>query len=593
MSDPIDRTVYLARSGRPHVAVIAHLEDTRNIPATAMHVFRCLRHGEKDPDTLLLLRAIGEQRDTDPDSPTRGCLKWYREDPAIGDTNASFFACLPLALAYLVHRDDLTAEEQEALREVFAAVAPWFRHMADSPSLFYPNKCLGDVAMLLATGHILAEETIIAEARDFAARWLDYVDRRGMGWGEDHSPVYASVIVEMSLLIMLLEGEGPLHDRVCRVVDDLMQWVADNEGLDAVPSIRGYNFEAATEVKWPLRALLEGGELPDPASALGVLAEATGYRSQARPAARPHQWRRRTFDEHYSTSYYTAAARLGTLSHYPLMPNGYMHDDWGLGWQTKPVSFMVPGQDYGILEWETEDAAGEVRQHEASQWGGFSSRHLFTRLSFHPDVVTVCHQEGPAAIILREIHRLHSPTVRLEDRWRLAPGHGRILLPGEQVWDGKPRSVPGDWLVLDYGTAAVALRPLQCRVLDVPRHDPNPQRRSAGEVVTLRPRLARHERGVYLTLPLLSGVTETVIQPLLYTGWAVVLLDRPEDVMGLSITESLHDDGELPRPYGELLRTVELSTPAVSLALQRDMLTGVTRRYIDDREFVFQQEAKA
>lgn len=47
------------------------------------------------------------------------------------------------------------------------------------------------------------------------------------------------------------------------------------------------------------------------------------------------------------------------------------------------------------------------------------SRHLFKRLSFHPDVVCVGHQERGAAIILRELHRLHSPTRRIVDRWRL------------------------------------------------------------------------------------------------------------------------------------------------------------------------------
>ena len=70
-----------------------------------------------------------------------------------------------------------------------------------------------------------------------------------------------------------------------------------------------------------------------------------------------------------------------------------------------------------------------VRQHPAAgniyDW---ASRHLFKRVSFHPEVVFVGHQEGRAAIVLREIHHLHSPTRRLADRWRnggASPGEPR------------------------------------------------------------------------------------------------------------------------------------------------------------------------
>lgn len=564
MNDPIDRESYLARSGRPHVAAIAHLEATHNVPGTAGHVFRCVSSGQKDPDLCLLLEAIAAQRDTDPKSDTFGCLKWYSEDPAINDTNASFFTCLPLALTYLVHRERLSEAEAAGVRKVFEAVAPWFSHMADSPSMFYPNKCIGDVAMLLVTGHILENAGIIEKARGFARRYFDYVERRGMGWGEDHSPVYTRVIVEMALLIMLLEQGGELYSRARKMTDGILEWVAFNEGYDAVPSIRGYNFEAKQQAPW-MRGLIAGEETPDEAAPLAVLAKATGYSYQPKALQTPRQWRRRTFDGNWSLSYIGEKARLGTLSHYPIMPNATSHDAWGLAWQTKPASFIVHGKDYGLLQWRTEDEEGIVRTHEGA---GFESRHLFKRLSFHPEVVFAAHQEQGAAIIFREVHGLHSPTVRLEDRWRIVPGQCEPQLQGE-------------WTMYDYGDCAIAIRPLKCRVLDAPNDDPNPQRRLQGNVVDLPVRVEREEDALYLTLSLIEGNREIVTQPLLYSGWCVVMLDSPEEVAGLRVTETLREDGEIPRAYGELIREVELTTPRGTIKLRRDMLTSEEWRWTD------------
>jgi hypothetical protein len=582
MSDPIDRSVYLSRGGKPHIANLAHLTETHNCVSTAHYLYQGLARGEKDADFAPICCAVRDQRDTDPDSPTYGCLKWYLQDPAIGDTNASFFICLPLALAWLMHREKLTAEETEALRSLFAAVAPWFARMADSPSLYYPNKCLGDVAMLLVTGHILEDEALSARARDFCRRFLDYVDRRGMGWGEDHSPVYTRVIAEMGLLIMHLEQRGELHDRTRAMIDGLMEWAAFHDGLDAVPSIRGYNFACDIEVKWGLRQLLAGAEVEDENAPLAVLARATGYSYTPAPQPLPRSRRQRTFDEHYSVSYIGAHARLGTLSHYPIMPDTYMHDGWGLAWQSKPASLIVGREDYGVLEWATVDDEGTPRQHEAAGtiWD-YASRHLFKRVAFHPEVVFAAHQQAGAAIIFREIHQLHSPTVSLEDRWRLAHGGGRVLIGGEE-WSGQAGvPAPPDWIVLDYGGCAVALYPLQCRVLDMAEDDPNPQRREQGNIVSLRPRLERTDRGLHVSLPLIAEDRGVITQPLLFSGWCVALLDDPAQVAELRVQETFREDGELPRPYGELIRTVELTSPYGVLRFERDMLSGVERRWTD------------
>jgi hypothetical protein len=585
-ADPIDRDCHIARSGKPHNPAIAHLPETHSLPATAGHLLEAAAAGRKDPDTRRILAALQEHRDADPESGTYGCYRWYVEDPAINDTNASFFICTPLVGLWLAHRDELTREELDELKAVFRAVLPWFRRMAESPSLYYPNKCISDAGMLLATGHILGDSEVIAAGRAFAGRYFEYYQRRGTGWGEDHSPVYVTVILEMTLLIMALEGDNPLAGQARALTDAILDWVAFHDGYDAVPSIRGYNFDAKIKVGYPVRFLIEGAPELKPRKMLGLLQQISGYRFTPPPLETPRQRRWRTFDDHFSTSYIGDHARLGSLSHYPLMPNTRMHDGWGLSWQSKPCSFIVGAEEYGILQWITEDDDGVIRQHEA---GGksihdWASRHLFKRASFHPDMVFTGHQEGGAAIVFREIHRLHSPTRYLADRWRLAHSAGRVLIDGRE-WDGAPTDLDPQWVVLDYGRACVAVHPLQCRCLDAPDRDGNPQRRLRGNVTPVQLHLEKEDRGTFLSLPLMENHEGTIVQHLLFSGWCVVLLDRPEQVNTLSLSETLYEDGELPRTYGELIRRVDLSTPHGELTLIRDMLTGQVRRLVNGAAF--------
>jgi len=581
--DIINRQLFIARKGRPHNPAIAHLSETHSLPATADYLLETAVKGKKDPDTAKMLSAIRAYRDADPASATFGSYKWFVEDPAIHDTNASFFICLPLAALWLVCRDSLTNAEAVELSAVFHDVLPWFRRMADSPSFFYPNKCISDAAMLLAAGHILGNEAVKASGREFCSRYFDYYVRRGTGWGEDHSPCYTAVIVEMTLLIMALEKSGALFDKARRMTDAILGWVAFHDGVDAVPSIRGYNSDCAISVPYQAAALINAV----PSTLLGILKEASGYNFRPEPRQTPRQQRWRTFDGHFSTSYIGSQARLGTLSYYPLMPNSYMHDSWGLGWQSKPCSFIVGEEEYGVLEWMSEDDKGVIRQHEAKDGiYDWDSRHLFKRVCFHPDVIMVGHQEEKAAIILREIHNLHSPTIRLADRWRLARAGGRIIINGRE-WDGKPMEVPPGWGVVQCSKTAVALRPLKCRLPDKASDDPNPQKRSAGNIVDLPLRIERSERGTRLSLFLVNAHDGVLTQRLFFSGWCVALLDSPDDVAGLAGAETFHDDGELPRTYGELIRTVEFTTREVRLRLVRDMLNGAVRRFINGSEFSF------
>jgi len=577
-TDPIDRDLYIARAGRPHNRPIGHLTESHSLPATGNYLFQSAARAQEDPDTRQILAALRAYRDADPASPTFACYQWYVEDTAVCDTNASFFICTPLAGLWLGHREALTEDELVELKGVFSDALPWFERMARSPSLFYPNKCISDAGMLLAAGHVLGDPDVIESGRAFAHRYFDYYRRRGTGWGEDHSPVYTRVIIEMTLLIMALERDGSLYDKARDMTDRILDWVAFHDGVDAVPSIRGYNFGRNIRVDYQIARLMEGvdGDLPP---MLDLLKRVGGYSYTPEPLSTPRQRRWRTFDQHFSTSYIDTNARLGTLSHYPLMPNSYMHDQWGLGWQSKPCSFIVGEQDYGVLEWVTEDDEGIVRRHELSEgFHDWRSRHLFKRASFHPDVVFVGHQEKRAAIVLRELHRVHSPTRRVADQWRVTPGVARVLIEGKP-WDGGDANVPPGWVVLEYEDVCVAIHPLECRTSGAASDDPNLQRRATGNIRDVSVHVSRTDNGLVLALPLHEADGGVLTEHLLFSGWCIVLLDKPEDVASLHIAETFEEDGEVPRTYGELIRTIKLTTPDVELQLTRDMLTGRTQRF--------------
>jgi hypothetical protein len=596
VSDPVDREVFLVRHGKPHCRPIAHLEVSHSIPATARHLLDTVREGRKDPDTGRILAAIRSQRDTGRNSTTFGCLKWYAEDAEVHDTNASFFTCTALVALWLGHRDELKPVETRALRGLFRDVLPWFRRMAQEPVLYYANKCISDAAMLLAIGRILGLNAVAEDGRAFCARYLDYCERRGVG-GEDHSPVYGGIILDMTLLIMGLERSGPLYEQARRRADALAEWAAFHDGVDAVPTIRGYNFDCEIERHYSAQALWSppgtgsGGDVKRPLYFAGL----SGYRFRPRRLRCPRQRRWRTFDEHFSTSWIGPYARLGTLSEFPLTPNMEARDDSGIAWQSKPCAFIVGREEYGVLEWGSLDNEGVQRNHPAVRgYHDFDSRSLFKRMTFAPDVVTVSHQEGRAAIVLREVHRLHSPTVRLVDRWRLAHGVGQVLIGG-RPWSGRRRTVPPGWIVLRYASCAVAIRPLMCRGLDAmaPADDngkllhTRERLKAEGCVGEPQLRIEKTAQGIVIENVLFEEQSGTVTQHLLFGGWCVVVLDKPGVAARLSVKETFLDDRELPRIHGETTRNVELQTPWATLRLTRDMLTGDVERWINGRAFSF------
>ena len=190
---------------------------------------------------------------------------------------------------------------------------------------------------------------------------------------------------------------------------------------------------------------------------------------------------------------------------------------------------------------------------------------LVRNLSFLPEVMQVAHQQEAAAVIFREIHRLHTSVTHLADRWRVSSFSGRVLLDGRE-WSGQPTELDGTWCVLDYGDASVGIAPLTCR------------RVGQDDAVRLPLRISAVEGDLLLELALYDGPAREVVEPLLFTGWCIVLLDRAEDADQWTVAEDFAYQGEVPRTYNELIRTVTLAGPGQTLTLVRDPLEDRVQR---------------
>ena len=163
-----------------------------------------------------------------------------------------------------------------------------------------------------------------------------------------------------------------LRDVCIEFLDGLADFVAFHEGREPTPGIRTYNFDGN------VMAVDASYFDPEPTSAIIAIT-----RAAAATAPRPcsfsvlRQLRRRTFDNHYSVSWVDRHARLGTLSRWPLFPNMYHHDTWGLGWQSIPAAFIANDEDLGYLQWVSVDEYGVRRTHPARDFLDFTSARCF------------------------------------------------------------------------------------------------------------------------------------------------------------------------------------------------------------------------
>ena len=556
----IDPEVHLVQTAGPHEKPIAHLAETHSGPQTAQYLLAAFLLERTDVPVDRILDALEGLLDTDSSSEHFGSFRWYLESPGVVDSNAGFFVTTPLALIHLLYRDRLAEGTRNRLESLLRAAVPCFMRRAAEPGMFYPNAHLGDCVVLLALGSCLDDKEAIERGRQTCLETLEYWSRRGWGWGEDHSAAYGQLLAAQLWMVLFLAPKGELHDLAEHLLSHLIEFFDFHDGCEPVPAIRSYNQDGRIRspnfVQWLLGRQAEGPEAPWHAAAF-LLGGRQEFR--AKPPV-PRSVERPLFNGCHSTSYVGEHARLGTISRYPEMTESYMTDTWGLGWQSFPVSFIAADHDHGFLRWINRDGDGVVRAHPTMEKYDFESRCLFPRLSFHPQVITVSHQVGNAAIVLREIHRLHTNLEWLEDRWVIRNFSGRLIGP-RGPWNGRDAEwVDPGWLALEYDSLAMGIYPLLCkRAGDQKGAPPAVRVQTDGDALNLSIRLAEHDGGEFMA-KFLCG------------GWCIVLAESLEQLEEWRVTDRLYLDGEQARPEFELVRSVELAGPLGKMHLRRDPL---------------------
>ena len=102
LSLPSEMSDYMiVNSISPHTPKVAHLSSSTKGPETSAYYFlsKCFDTVESDK-ALKILKEIKKLQCTDKENKHYGCLRWYREEPEIFDTNGAFFVLFPIALSY-------------------------------------------------------------------------------------------------------------------------------------------------------------------------------------------------------------------------------------------------------------------------------------------------------------------------------------------------------------------------------------------------------------------------------------------------------------------------------------------------------------
>ena len=229
------------KNGAPHTAPVAHLTSCCPGDFSAKYYFAG-RYFDEIDDSLAqgIISELKKFQDTDKASDTYGCLKWYREESIVIDTNAAFFILLPVSLTLLFCSHKMSDYEKDTIKEMLKHAGIWFTKQC-SGALFYSNKIMSDGAMLSLISCLTGKYT--KECESFWYRWLDYAERRGWGWGENTSDDYSQVMLDALNVVVLTINNDEIKKMITDKRQELLDYIAFHGGKEFVPSIRCYNFK--------------------------------------------------------------------------------------------------------------------------------------------------------------------------------------------------------------------------------------------------------------------------------------------------------------------------------------------------------------
>jgi len=514
---PIIEDGMILSKNPPHAITISHLKECHSGTVTSEYYFAA-RYFDliSDEEAKLMISELRKLQVTDENAPNFGCLRWYREEDFVNDTNGAFFILLPLALAYKLFPEKMTEEEKEDILFLLKNGAYWFSSETKK-SLHYCNKIMSDGAMLALIANITGE--CKKDCDEFWTKWHDYADNYGWGWGENTSDCYSAIMLN-ALNVVVLACEGELREKAEKRREMLLDYISFHDGREFVPSIRTYNYEAKASYGGSIYRTFHTsdhiGGFSDNVKYIDVLHAVLIEKSGAKWIEKDRNRNTRNerlFGNSYAYTWESDKLRLGSVSHFPVMPCSYQSQSfapngkpitYGLGWQSTPVSAMV---DDRIFFLRTRTQVGE-NTHYHPLLGKTHSGHAFNRLFEDGNITvfsTISAQTDNIAIVTRYANKLANTASAIYDEW-CAP-NGKV---SEAEINGRK------WFIIKGDEKAIAVCPLVG--IYAGKNDRAPMKTTVGE------------SGIFTTVTttLYEGENKLLFAPRVESSWVVVALENPE-----------------------------------------------------------------
>lgn len=466
---------------QPHTKDIEALPTAASGPLTGDYYFAAKHFGE-DAEFEAMLTEIAKLQDTDENSWTFGCLRWYREEPCIRDTNGAFFTLRYIACALCAYPERISSRECEIIMPVLERAAVWFEKECFGHGYFYPNKIMSDGGLLMLIGMVTSNNDTIEKARKFWEGWLSYTKDYGWGWGENTSKCYLPIMVDaLNLALICLDNSDSLYQELLAMRNRLLDYKEFHGDYEFVPSIRTYNFDGntcsqgSTSIANDTRLILEK------------------IAPEYIPAKSKETFHtEKIFEKSYATTYKGENIRLGTINKFPVMPTCYQTETWGLGWQSMPVSVLAKDHETSFLRFSAI-SGGNSHTHPAEDK---HSAYLFNRLFEDeniPDCFTISKQDANTAVVVRGMYHIANKASYLADEWYL------------QHFDWEFCEY-NDWFVLNYKDCVLAIKPL------------------GGSA-----KVTRNGEKIRISQVAYDGEEKLIIKRKWITSWAVAVLDTAEN----------------------------------------------------------------
>lgn len=497
---------------------------------------------------MVILRELRKMQVTDPEDSRYGAFYWYMEDTRSINANAAFFILMALVGLRLTRPNRIPAEHIPFQNEMMASALHWFTKECSHPILYYTNKILSDGALLLAIASLTDSEEHYRLALNFFARWEDYTERRGWGWGENCSVTYIRVILDAlqtaCIVLEQVSEQSGLHDRLRRRFHQLLDYVRFHGRHEFIPTIRSYNFAGNSKnghLIWLLAGIPphqgeESGSLNLIREINTLLLFENELIGEHIVSPVPRTRSESIFDGSQAYTWIGKHGRMGSINRFPVMPGCYQQDSWGLGWQSFPVSFCAENERVAYLRWFVK-GHGLVRTHPAvSQPDGYLNTALFQG-TCHPNVQTDAAQEENFLLVVRSLANVHHSVEEIADEWLLHRFEGKL-----ELLDIDMQGTIRQWVVLQYGASSVAITALDGIAADYNKR--------AGISVAI----SQEQEQLRIRQVLYAGEERMVSRPRLETGWGVVFIDEPIDrvalvslLSGIQLNDEYVFDVEIPR----------------------------------------------